>query len=80
MILEKIFFFQADKRIDVVTPLPSSTIPPPPRVPKPATIRPNITGIESTICDCPMIEVTSQNAATAEKHGNQLGRYRLIQV
>ena len=73
-----LIFFQADKRIDVVTPLPKRT--PPPKIIQKPTSRPNVTGLESTICDCPMIEVTSQNKATTEKHGNQLGRYRLIQV
>ena len=53
---------------------------PTPKITQKPTLRPNITGLESTICDCPMVEVTSQNAATADKHGNQLGRYRLIQV
>lgn len=61
----------AQDRIDIVTPTESTT----------TTTKPlNITGLESTICDCPEIEVSSENEATKDKHGNQLGKYRLIQV
>ena len=68
---------QAEDRIDVVTPeeLEQAT--------EEVTTLPtvfNVTGLDSTICDCQLVEVTSDNEATQEKHGNQLGQYRLIQV
>ena len=65
---DALIFVCSIERIDVVTPTPTTTY------------KPNITNFESTICNCYMIEVTSQNAATAEKHGSQLGTYRLIDV
>ena len=43
-----------------------------------ATLKPAI--FESTVCDCPRIVITSQNPNTIEKHGNQLGHYRLNKV
>jgi len=36
--------------------------------------------IETTLCDCPEIEVSSSNPTTLEKHASQLGSYRLIRV
>ena len=35
--------------------------------------KPKISGLNSTICKCMEITVTSQNDATKDKHGAQLG-------
>ena len=36
--------------------------------------KPKISGLNSTICKCMEITVTSQNDATKDKHGAQLGK------
>ena len=41
-----------------------------------ATLAPPL--VENTPCDCPRIVISSQNPNTIEKHGNQLGSYRLF--
>ena len=43
-----------------------------------ATLAPPL--VENTPCDCPRIVISSQNPNTIEKHGNQLGSYRLFQA
>ena len=43
-----------------------------------ATLAPPL--VENTPCDCPRIVISSQNPNTIEKHGNQLGSYRLLQA
>ena len=36
--------------------------------------------LSSTVCDCPKIVISSQNPNTVEKHGSQLGPYKLQDV
>ena len=40
--------------------------------------KPKISGLNSTICKCMEITVTSQNEATKDKHGAQLGKITLF--
>jgi hypothetical protein len=72
---------EASDRIDIVTPETTTTTAQVQTI-KITTPLPevNITFLQSTVCDCPVIEVTSRNVATVEKHGAQLGRYQLVRV
>ena len=42
--------------------------------------KPKISGLNSTICKCMEITVTSQNDATKDKHGAQLGEKFTLKI